>query len=240
MPSRFVFGEGGDAGPRTLAGGAHEAEDFLELVFVGGAREKGPAGVHFGHDAAGGPDVDAGVVGARTEQDIGSAIPEGDDFVGEGVDGDAKGSRKTEIGELELTFVVDEKILGLEVAMQDAVLVAKGDALEELVHEGFDGHVVELTALAARVHELLEVFVHVFEDEHELVLGVNDVVEGDDVFMLELFHEGNFADGGGGGAFFAVEVDFFEGDEFAGLAVATLEDGRIGAFAELCERGVSV
>ena len=42
--------------------------------------------------------------------------------------------------------------------------------------------------------------------------------------MLELFHEGDFADGGAGGAFFAVEVDFFEGDQFAGLSVAAFED----------------
>jgi len=53
---------------------------------------------------------------------------------------------------------------------------------------------------------------------------VDDIVEGDNVFVFELFHEGDFADGGAGGAFFAVEVDFFEGDEFAGLPIATFED----------------
>lgn len=49
--------------------------------------------------------------------------------------------------------------------------------------------------------------------------------------MLELFHEGNLADRGGGGAFFTVEVDFLEGDEFAGLAIAAFENGCICAFA---------
>lgn len=130
-----------------------------------------------------------------------------------------------------MTFVVDEEILGFQIAVQDAVFVAKSDAVQELVHEGFDGEVVELAAGAARVHEFLEVLVHVFEDEHEFVVGVDDVVEGDDVLMLELFHEGDFADGGGGGAFFAIEVDFLQGDEFTGLAVAALEDGCVGAFA---------
>jgi hypothetical protein len=66
--------------------------------------------------------------------------------------------------------------------------VAEGDAAEELLHEGFDGDVVELATVAARVHVLFEVLVHVFEDEHELVFGVDDVVEGDDVFVLEFFH----------------------------------------------------
>ena len=41
--------------------------------------------------------------------------------------------------------------------------------------------------------------------------------------MLELFHERDLADGGRGGAFFGVEVDFFQGDELAGLAVAAFE-----------------
>ena len=91
------------------------------------------------------------------------------------------------------------------------------------MHEGFDGDVVELAAGVAAVHVLFEVLVHVFEDEHEFVFGVDDIVQGDDVLVLELFHEGDFADGGARGAFFAVEVDFFERDEFAGLAVTAFE-----------------
>jgi len=42
--------------------------------------------------------------------------------------------------------------------------------------------------------------------------------------VLELLHKRDFADRSAGGAFFAVEVDFFEGYEMAGLAVAALED----------------
>lgn len=132
---------------------------------------------------------------------------------------------------VELALVVDKKVLRFEIAMEDTIFVAEGNTLKELVHERLDGHIIELAALTARVHEFLEIFVHIFEDKHEFVFGMDDVVEGDNVLVLELFHEGDFADGGGGGAFFAVEVDFFEGDEFAGLAVAALENGCIGAFA---------
>ena len=94
----LVFGELGDARPGTLRGRSHQAEDFLELVFVGCAGEEGSAGVHFGHDAASGPDVDAGIVGAAAEEDVGSAVPEGDDLVGEGVDWDAEGAGEPEVG----------------------------------------------------------------------------------------------------------------------------------------------
>ena len=62
MPPGFVFGETADTRPRAFRRCTHETEDFLQLVFVGRAREEGTAGVHFSHDAASGPDVDAGVV----------------------------------------------------------------------------------------------------------------------------------------------------------------------------------
>lgn len=44
------------------------------------------------------------------------------------------------------------------------------------MHEGFDGDVVQLTAGAAGIHVLLEVLVHVFEDEHKLVFGMYNIV----------------------------------------------------------------
>ena len=83
-----------------------------------------------------------------------------------------------------MPFVVDEEVLGFQVAVQDTVFVAEGNTLEKLVHEGFDGDVVELAAGVAAVHELFEIFVHVFEDEHEFIFGVDDIVEGDDVVVL--------------------------------------------------------
>jgi hypothetical protein len=62
---------------------------------------------------------------------------------------------------------------------------------------------------AVCVHVFFEIFVHVFEDEHEFLVGVDDVAEVDDVVVFEFFHEGDFADGCGGCSFFVVEVDFF-------------------------------
>lgn len=231
----LVLWELGDAGPRALRGRAHQAEDLLQLVLVGGAGEQRAARVHLGHDAAGGPDVDAGVVGAAAEQDVRGAVPQGDDLVGEGVDGDAKGAGEAKVGELELAARVDEQVLGLEVAVQDAVVVAEGDAAHQLVHEGLDGGGVEGASIAARVHVALQVLVHELEDEHELVLGVNDVVQQDNVLVAQLLHERDLADGRRGRALLRVEVDLLEGDQLARLAVAALEDGGIGALAQLLQ-----
>lgn len=55
--------------------------------------------------------------------------------------------------------------------------MTEGDSAEELVHEGLDGGRIERPAVAARVHVPLEVLVHKLEDEHEFVLGVDDVVQ---------------------------------------------------------------
>lgn len=61
------------------------------------------------------------------------------------------------------------------------------------------------------------------EHEHQLVFGVNDVVERNYVLVLELLHERNLADGGTGRALFGVEVDLLQGDELAGLSVSAFE-----------------
>ena len=135
MEIGFVFWELGDAGPGALGWCAHYAEDFLELVFVCGAGEEGPAGVHFCHYATCRPDVDAGVVGAGAEEDVGGAVPEGDNFIGERIDRDAEGPGEAKVGEFELAFVVDQEILRFEVTVEDPIVMAKGDALEELVHK---------------------------------------------------------------------------------------------------------
>jgi hypothetical protein len=51
----------------------------------------------------------------------------------EGSDGDAKRARQAKVGELErVGAAVDEQVLGLEVAVQHAVGVAVGHALEHL------------------------------------------------------------------------------------------------------------
>jgi hypothetical protein len=63
----------------------------------------------------------------------------------------------------------------------------------------------------------------VFKDEHKLVLGVDHVVQSDNVLVLQFLHERDFTNGGRRRAFFRVEVDFLESNEFASLTVPPLE-----------------
>lgn len=49
-----------------------------------------------------------------------------------------KGTRQTKIGQLEVTLLVDEEILGLQIAVEHSVSVAVSDTLAELAHEFLD------------------------------------------------------------------------------------------------------
>lgn len=220
----LVLGELGDAGPGALGGRAHDAEDADDLVLVGGAGEQRPPRVHLGHDAARRPDVDAGVVRPAAQQHVGRAVPQRHHLVGEGVDGDAEGARQPKVAELERALPVDKQVLRFQISVEDSILVAEVDAPQQLVHEGLDGGGLQRTPVAVGVHVLLQVAVHKLEDEHELVLGVDDVVEGDYVLVFQLLHERNLADRGRRRAFFRVEMDFLESDELTRLTVASLED----------------
>ena len=165
------------------------------------------------HNATRTPNIDTRRISPTPEQYIRRTIPQRDDLVTERVDGDSKRSRQSKVGQFEFSFFVDEQILGFEISMEDAIVVTERCPLEELPHEGPDDGGFEGAAFSVRIHVLFEIEVHEFEDEHELGLGVDDVVEADDVGMLELFHEGDFSNGGGGSAFFCVEVDLLECDE---------------------------
>lgn len=189
MEVGLVLGELADAGPRALRRSAHQAENALELVLIGSTGEERATCVHLGHDATCGPDINAGVVRAATEQDVRRTVPQRDDLVGKGVDGNSKSAGKAKISELQLALVVDEKVLRLEIAVQDAVLVAEGNTAEQLVHERLDSHGIQLASVASRIHVLFQILVHVLKHEHQLVLSVDDVVQRDDVLVLQLFHE---------------------------------------------------
>ena len=108
MKIAFIFRKLGDTGPRALRGCAHESEDLLKLVFIGGSRKEGTASIHFCHYAACRPNVDAGAIGAGSKKNVRSAVPEGYDLIGERIHWNAKGAGESEVGKFELSLIVDE------------------------------------------------------------------------------------------------------------------------------------
>ncbi|KAI3481766.1 hypothetical protein L1887_55613 [Cichorium endivia] len=221
-----------------VVGRAEDAQDLVELVVVVAAAEERQTRNHLGHDATGTPDIDRGRVGSRAKQNVGRTVPERHDLVGECVDRDAEGTRKTKVGELEFAALVDEKVLRLEIAVQHAVLVAEGGALEQLEHEGAHGDRIERTAVAMDLHVLLEVLLHELEDEHQLGLGVDDVVESHDVGVAQLLHERDLTDRRRRRALLGIEVDLLERDDLIVEPRAPFVHGGVCALAELLELDV--
>jgi hypothetical protein len=136
-----------------------------------------------------------------------------------------KGTTETKICQFELAPTVDEQVLGLEISVHDPIGVAEFDAAQQLVHEWLDYGGIECATIAVCAHVAVEIsLVHVLEDEHQFVLGVDDIVQGDYILVLQLFHQRDFADGGARSAFFEVEMDLLESHELAGLVVSSFED----------------
>ena len=124
--------EGCHTRPVLLGRSSKDAEDLEDLVDLRVTREERLAGSHLGEDTADGPHVDTSGVLAATEQNFGRAVPESDDLVSVGAERDAEGASETEIGQLQVTLLVDEQVLRLQVTVEDAVGVAVASAFEQL------------------------------------------------------------------------------------------------------------
>lgn len=167
--------------------------------------------------------------------------------MGVGPQGDTECPSETEIRQFQVAFLVDQEILRLEITVENTVGVAVPDTGYQLVHELLDnvraharvGHVavgqlLATSALADResLHVLLQVEVEIFENEVELVaIGVHDVEEADNVRVIHLLEQRDFADGGGGHAFiFGLKTNLLESNDalVLGGKIASLVHNTVG------------
>lgn len=100
--------------------------------------------------------------------------------------------------------------------MENPVLMAEGNTFAQLMHKTSHCGQIESAALSVSVHVALEVLLAEFENKDKFLLGVDDIVEANDVGVTEFFHERDFSDGSRGSALLSIEVDLFEGDNFIG------------------------
>lgn len=116
----------------------------------------------------------SGVVGG-SQQDLRCSVPEGDNLMSVALERDSEGSSKSKISNLENPFLlVKEKVLGLEVTVENTMAVAVCNTLAELEEEALDEGRREgpgVGALAVGINELLEVSVKVLEDKVQQGLG---------------------------------------------------------------------
>jgi hypothetical protein len=164
-----------DARPDVLPGRAEQLEDVEELLELGVAGEERLLPRELGEDAPDGPDVHRGGVVRAAQQNFGSSVPQRDDLVRVRFNRHGEGASEAEVGNLDdVLGFVDEEVLGLEVAVHDAVAVDVRAAEAQLVHKVLDDLLLDgiRGASAREVHEPLEVLVEVLEDEVQHSLAV--------------------------------------------------------------------
>lgn len=125
--------------PRLVRRQPAQRKDAGELVDLVLALQQGlAADEELAEDAADGPEVDGGRVAGGAEEELGGAVPEGDDEGGEVLRGRvADVARHAEVGNLEAAAVGEEEVGGFEVPVEDVVRVEVGEAGGELEEEGF-------------------------------------------------------------------------------------------------------
>lgn len=164
--------------------------------------------------------------------------------------GNTERSGKTEIGQLQVAFTVNQQVLGLQVTVQNSVAMAVSDALNKLGHEFLDNCIAQaqgctrLESIGQRLpsstvtdrqslHVFLKVEIEEFEDKVQLVaIGVNNVQQLDNVGVLHLLKEGNLADCSAGDALiFGFEANLLKGNDTVGVIEFTgLVDHTVSAY----------
>ena len=243
-------------------------EDLEDLVNLRVTREERLARAHLSEDATDRPHVNTSRVLSPTKQNLWRAVPECDDLYAASVgvpsrvvrdahlmgicpEWHTKSTSKTEICQLEVTVLVDQQVLRLQVTMQNSVGMAVAHALAQLHHEPLDHRRIHDQLLACqsrtlwkslstpaiadrqRFHVLLEIEVEEFEYEVELVaVGVHDVQQADNVGVVHLLEQGDLTDRGRRHALiFGLETDLLERNNalVLGCEVAGLVDNSVGS-----------
>ena len=91
------------------------------------------------------------------------------------LDGQTKGTGQTEISELDhLARSINEQVLWLQIAMENTMLVKVDKCLQNLVEERL-GLLLWQWLVSVLSHVLLQVELHIFKDQVELLLRVDDL-----------------------------------------------------------------
>lgn len=138
---------------------------------------------------------------------------------------------KAEVGDLEVAPLVDEEVLGLEVAVEDAARVAEADGGDELLEVPARGVLLE-AALGDAGEELPAA--DELHDEVDLGLCCHDLEEAHDVGVADAAEDGDLAldlrDEAVAERLLLVE--HLDGDGLPGVGVAGVVDLGEGAVAQ--------
>jgi len=148
-------------------------------------------------------------------------------LIRESVDRHAERSCETKVSYLQLALFVDQQVLWFQITVEDSIFVAESCSLQKLIHEASHCCGIKGAAFAVGIHILLEISVTVLEDEDQLGLGVDNIIESDNVDVLQLLHQRDFTDRSRRGSFLGIEVNLLECNDLVGCPRATLGWGSM-------------
>ena len=158
------------------------------MVKFTGARKQRSKSVKFGHDASEGKNIDRVVVAAAAEDVFRGTVPAGADVFGEG----GRVSDffdESKVADLDGGLVLHEYVLGLNVSMEEAMLVNVVKAqrnLSDNVSDLFVGKGVVVQF--AHLHHSVEVHVQQFKDDHQHCVVEEHLAATDYVDVLQADH----------------------------------------------------
>ena len=145
-----------------------ELEDLENLIYLGVTHEEGTLLDQLSEDTSDGPHVHTKGVLLLAEEDLGGSVPESLDLVGQCLDGNRECSGETKVADLDVALGVDQKILGLQVSVDDPLGMAVVNSTEQLVEHLLDSLLVHGPLVLP--HVLLQIVLDIFKNQIELLL----------------------------------------------------------------------
>ena len=96
----------------------------------------------------------------------------------------------SEVSDLDNAVRVEEDIVELDVSVEDVIWVAVVETFQDLLEDELGGVFSEFSSFADVVEEVAAWAE--FDDEDDVFVGVEGVVEVDDVFVAEAFEDADF------------------------------------------------
>lgn len=187
--SRLVVRQSGHTWPDFFCWRTENSEHTEELIDFGIALEQWLASCHLGKDTSDGPDINRARVALRSEQHLRGSVPESDDLVSVIAHGNAERPAQSEVSHLDDSFLVDQQVLWLQVAMQNPTTMAEQHCRGYLEHIAAHQLRVHHLLLRQRVHVLLKVHREELENKIKSVFFHQDVFKCDDVRMFQLLQQ---------------------------------------------------
>lgn len=124
-----------DVHPLGWGWGSVELEDLEDLVDLAVSAEERLLLHQFGEDAADCPDVHTQTILLLAQENLRRTVPKRLNLMSQGLDGETEGSGQAKVSNLEGSSLINEQILRLEIAMDDAPRVAVIESIAKLIEE---------------------------------------------------------------------------------------------------------